>query len=64
MTLTKGLVADFNSSMIEGPQLFVLVDIILGDVKRRRLPSAGPSDNVHILLDVGGGDYWATNHSQ
>lgn len=64
LIITKCLVADFSSSMIECPRLFVSVDIILGDVQRRRLPSAGPPDNSDIHLHhawfrgVGGG--WGT----
>lgn len=48
LIITKCAVADFSSSMIECPRLFVFVDIILSDVKRKRLPSAGPSDNGYF----------------
>lgn len=48
LIISKCLVADFSSSMIECPRLFVSVDIILTDVQRRRLPSAGP----HIMATL------------
>lgn len=58
LIITKCLVADFSSSMIECPRLFVSVGILMGDVQRRRLPSAGPPDNGDIHLHqawMGGG---------
>lgn len=53
LIITKCLVADFSSSMIECPRLFVSVDIIVGDVQRRMPPSAGLSDNDDIHLRTG-----------
>lgn len=65
LIITKCSVADFSSSMIECPRLFVFVDIILTDVKRKRLPSAGTSDNGCVHLHQGrrvvAGAYWAPN---
>lgn len=59
LIITKCLVADFSSSMIECPRVFVSVDIVPGDVQRRSLPSAGREWG-------GGGDNgtnWGSNHS-